>query len=67
MKKTSQPKNITFTLDGNQVEACAGESIWQVAQRSGVKIPHLCYAPQPDYRADGNQINCVLKYFPEDL
>ena len=61
MKKTSQPKNITFTLDGKQVEACAGESIWQVAQRSGVKIPHLCYAPQPDYRADGNCRVCMVE------
>ncbi|WP_424946430.1 formate dehydrogenase subunit alpha [Candidatus Spongiihabitans sp.] len=52
---------ITFTLDGKPVEACAGESIWQVAQRSGVEIPHLCYAPQPDYRADGNCRVCMVE------
>ena len=32
---------ITFSLDGGEVEARTGESIWQVADRLGT-LPHLC-------------------------
>jgi len=52
---------ITFTLDGTQVEALPGETIWQVAQRQGTTIPHLCYAPEPGYRADGNCRACMVE------
>ena len=52
---------ITFELDGQQVEAGPGESIWQVAKRMGTEIPHLCYTPQPDYRADGNCRACMVE------
>jgi formate dehydrogenase major subunit len=52
---------IRFTLDGEAVEAHPGESIWQVAQRYGTAIPHLCYAPQPGYRADGNCRACMVE------
>src|ERR1043165_7525205 len=45
-------ETIAFTLDGEEVEARAGETIWQVAQRHGTRIPHLCYAPEPGYRPD---------------
>src|SRR6266852_2729354 len=45
---------IQFELDGKQVEAIDGETIWQVAKREGREIPHLCYSPEPDYRPDGN-------------
>ena len=38
---------ITFELDGKPVEAEPGETIWQVAQRHGTKIPHLCWHPRP--------------------
>jgi len=51
---------ITFELDGINVEAKAGETIWQVAQRQGKEIPHLCYSPAPDYRADGNCRACMV-------
>ena len=50
---------IQFELDGKQVEANAGETIWQVAKRQGTEIPHLCYSPEPDYRADGNCRACM--------
>ncbi|MGE5145806.1 MAG: molybdopterin-dependent oxidoreductase, partial [Candidatus Eiseniibacteriota bacterium] len=53
-------KPITFTLDGRAVEAAPGETIWQVAQRLGTEIPHLCYAPEPGYRADGNCRACMV-------
>ena len=52
---------IRFTLDGNEVEAHEGETIWQVAQRLGADIPHLCYAPEPGYRADGNCRACMVE------
>jgi formate dehydrogenase major subunit len=54
-------EKITFTLDGQQVEALPGETIWQVAQRQGTAIPHLCYAPEPGYRADGNCRACMVE------
>ena len=52
---------IRFTLDGSEVEAHEGETIWQVAQRLGADIPHLCYAPEPGYRADGNCRACMVE------
>jgi formate dehydrogenase major subunit len=54
-------KTITFTLDGRTVEAAPGETIWQVAERLGTEIPHLCYAPEPGYRADGNCRACMVE------
>ena len=52
---------IQFELDGRQVEAVGGETIWQVAKRHGREIPHLCYSPQPDYRPDGNCRACMVE------
>ncbi len=52
---------IKFTLDGTEVEAQAGETIWQVARRLGTEIPHLCYSPEPGYRADGNCRACMVE------
>ncbi|MCZ6606727.1 MAG: molybdopterin-dependent oxidoreductase, partial [Alphaproteobacteria bacterium] len=53
--------SIAFTLDGREVTAGAGETIWQVAKRQGTRIPHLCYAPDPGYRADGNCRACMVE------
>ncbi|KQU54609.1 formate dehydrogenase [Bosea sp. Leaf344] len=52
---------ILFELDGAQVEAAAGETIWQVAKRCGTDIPHLCHSPAPDYRPDGNCRACMVE------
>src|ERR1700674_53205 len=52
---------IRFTLDGAEVEAAPGETIWQAAQRHGVEIPHLCWLPKPGYRADGNCRACMVE------
>ncbi len=52
---------IGFTLDGQEVVARDGETIWQVAQRRGVDIPHLCYSPEPGYRPDGNCRACMVE------
>ena len=54
-------KTVRFTLDGTEVTAAAGETIWQIAQREGIEIPHLCYAPEPGYRPDGNCRACMVE------
>ena len=52
---------LLFTLDGNVVGARPGETIWQVAKREGIDIPHLCWLPEPGYRADGNCRACMVE------
>jgi formate dehydrogenase major subunit len=52
---------LRFTLNGQEVEAQAGETIWQVADRLGVEIPHLCYTPEPGYPEDGNCRACMVE------
>ena len=52
---------VAFTLDGVEVDAREGETIWQVAQRHGTEIPHLCYSPKPGYRPDGNCRACMVE------
>jgi formate dehydrogenase major subunit len=52
---------IRFSLDGAEVEAQPGETIWQAAARQGVEIPHLCWLPKPGYRADGNCRACMVE------
>jgi formate dehydrogenase major subunit len=54
-------QTIHFELDGQAVAAAAGETIWQVAQRLGRDIPHLCHLPAPDYRPDGNCRACMVE------
>ena len=46
--------NIKFKIDGNEYVANNDESIWDVAKKNNIDIPHLCYSPEPGYRADGN-------------
>lgn len=53
--------SIRFTLDGKDVEAGPEETIWQVARRCGTDVPHLCYSPEPGYRADGNCRACMVE------
>src|ERR1700755_163097 len=53
--------SVKFMLDGKEVEALDGETIWQVAKRQGIDIPHLCYSPEPGYRADGNCRACMVE------
>ena len=52
---------IKFTLDGEEIEAEPGETIWQVAKRLGTKIPHLCYRDATDYVPDGNCRACMVE------
>ena len=52
---------VTFELDGEPVTAAADETLWQVAQRHGTEIPHLCYRPADSYRPDGNCRACMVE------
>jgi formate dehydrogenase major subunit len=52
---------IKFTLDGKEVEAEKGMTIWEVANGRGLKIPHLCHKPAPGYRPDGNCRACMVE------
>ena len=56
-----QLKGVVFELDGQQVEAAPGETIWAVAQRLGTHVPHLCHKPAPGYRPDGNCRACMVE------
>jgi formate dehydrogenase major subunit len=60
-EKNGKDATVKFTLDGKDVEALPGETIWQVAKRHGIDIPHLCYSPEPGYRADGNCRACMVE------
>ena len=52
---------IKFVLDGREVTASPGETIWQAASRHRTEIPHLCYSPAPGYRPDGNCRACMVE------
>src|ERR1700729_4232406 len=52
---------IKFTLDGQEVEAPVGETIFRTAERYGIKLPNLCYSPAPGYRPDGNCRVCMVE------
>jgi formate dehydrogenase major subunit len=60
-KGNGAAKTVKFILDGKEVEALEGETIWQVAKRQGTDIPHLCYSPEPGYRPDGNCRACMVE------
>ena len=48
-----------FVLDGQTVEAQTGETLWAVAHRVGVAIPHLCH--KPGLAPVGNCRACVVE------
>jgi formate dehydrogenase major subunit len=50
---------VRFTLDGVEIEARAGETILQAAERHGVEIPRLCYTE--GMRPDGNCRACMVE------
>ena len=55
------PDTIGFMLDGKPVTAAPGETIWTVAKREGIAIPHLCHLDMPGYRPDGNCRACMVE------
>ena len=52
---------VRFTLDGREVTASKGQSIWDVANDGGLIIPHLCHKPTTGYRPDGNCRACMVE------
>ncbi|MGA1233461.1 MAG: 2Fe-2S iron-sulfur cluster-binding protein, partial [Lutimaribacter sp.] len=52
---------ISFVMDGQDVTAFEGDTIWDVAKRHGKDIPHLCHKDQTGYRPDGNCRACVVE------
>lgn len=54
-------ETVRFTLDGVEVEAEKGLTIWEVANGRGLVIPHLCHKPAPGYRPDGNCRACMVE------
>ena len=53
--------SIKFSIDGKEYLAEPSESIWDVAKKNNIDIPHLCYSPEPGYRADGNCRACMVE------
>ena len=60
-RKGDDGSKIRFSLDGEEVIAKPGESIWDVARRQGTIIPHLCHSGEPGYRPDGNCRACMVE------
>ncbi|MCC3306540.1 formate dehydrogenase subunit alpha [Sneathiella sp. HT1-7] len=54
-------ETVTFELDGKQVTASTGQSIWDIAKREGTRIPHLCHADRIGFEADGNCRACMVE------
>jgi formate dehydrogenase major subunit len=50
---------VWFKLDGEEVQAVQGDTVWEAARRHGVDIPHLCH--QEGMRPDGNCRACVVE------
>jgi len=50
---------VAFTLDGRHVQAAAGQTLLQVAQREGIAIPHLCH--RDGLAPAGNCRACVVE------
>src|ERR1700688_4903510 len=50
---------VTFTLNGRQITALSTDTIIEIADREGINIPRLCYAPGLD--AVGNCRSCMVE------
>ncbi|MBF86783.1 MAG: formate dehydrogenase subunit alpha [Pelagibacterales bacterium] len=60
-------KNIKFYLDDLEVIAFEDESIWEVSDRLGIRLPHLCHSAEPGYRSDGNCRACMVEIEGENV
>jgi len=50
---------VSFTLNGREVQAPAGQSIFNIAKDLGIAIPHLCH--KEGLPTDGNCRACVVE------
>jgi len=55
------PTGKTFFIDDREVDLREDETIFRAARRLDIKLPHLCYSPQPGYRPDGNCRVCMVE------
>ncbi|MEP1442928.1 MAG: formate dehydrogenase subunit alpha [Hyphomicrobiales bacterium] len=61
MLETNQDNRVTFTLNGKEIKATKGKTIWEVAKADGNTIPHLCHKDASGYRPDGNCRACMVE------
>lgn len=54
-------ETVKFILDGDEIEAPAGKTIWEIAKERGNTIPHLCHRDAPGYRPDANCRACMVE------
>jgi formate dehydrogenase major subunit len=59
MNARSEIPALSFTLDGREVDALSGETLFEAAARHGVEIPHLCH--KPGLTPAGNCRACVVE------
>ena len=45
MSQDSGEKLVKLTIDGQEVQACSGDTVLEVARQMGIDIPALCYHP----------------------
>ncbi len=57
--KEMKGKAVTFSLNGENIDAYGDETILQAAKRNDIEIPNLCY--KEGYRPDGNCRACVVE------
>src|SRR6478609_368046 len=55
------PTAQSYFIDGHEIDIREGETIFRAARRLDIKLPHLCYSPQPGYRPDGNCRVCMVE------
>ncbi len=60
-------EKTSFFIDNKKISADPNETIWQVAKRLEIEIPHLCYLPKPNYRPDGNCRACMVEVEGESI
>ncbi|MBA4782167.1 MAG: formate dehydrogenase subunit alpha [Rhizobiales bacterium] len=61
MLETNKNNMVRFTLNGKDVTAVKGQTIWNVAKEQGTLIPHLCHKDASGYRPDGNCRACMVE------
>ena len=58
---------VNFFINDKNVEASSEDTIWTVAKKNGIILPHLCFADKPGYRADGNCRACMVSIEGEEV